>query len=59
MGWANEILEAKTLEDLKAKARAWSKRMRDIELEVIHGWERSNVFHKADGSYRIWLHAHT
>jgi len=58
MGGASQVIEAETLTELKEKAQAWTKKARDMGMDIRSGWDRDQVV-KTKTGYRITLWAHT
>lgn len=58
MGGVIEIIEARTITELKKKTQAWTKKVREADFDVRLGWDRSKV-EKTGTRYRIRVTAHT
>ncbi len=57
MGGVTEHIEATTFAELKKKTQEWSRRAREIGMEVHSGWNWKRV-EETETGYRIRVHAH-
>jgi hypothetical protein len=59
MAGMNDVVEAKTMTELKRKVQQSCREMREMGLEVHHTWDPASVQKAEDGTLRFWVHAHT
>ncbi len=59
MGGINEMVEAKTMTELKKKVQQSCREAREMGFTVAHTWDPENVQKGEDGTLRFWVHAHS